>query len=134
MGVLQDSLEVVKLAGRIANPELLEKVTSLNEQILEVSSKNVELQQKVSMLERELQEATAKLHLMGRVQRRDGFIYHEDEPDPCCSHCFDSERILIRIVEAHNPKAGHGSSPYCPRCKTHFGGFRPKGLRSKVIS
>lgn len=52
MGVIQNSLEVVKLAGRIANPELLERVTSLNEQVLELSSRNVELQERLFQLER----------------------------------------------------------------------------------
>lgn len=133
MGVLQDSLEVVKLAGRLANPELLQKVTSLNEHILEVSTKNVELQERVFQLEQELEGAKAKLKIIGEVERRDGFIYHENEPDPCCPHCFDSERILIRIVETYNSEAALGMSPYCPHCKTMFG-VRPKGLRGRVIS
>ena len=44
MGIVQDSLEVVKLAAKFANPELIERVTALNEQVLELSAKNVELQ------------------------------------------------------------------------------------------
>lgn len=98
----------MKFAARLANPELLERVTSLNEQVLELSSKNVELQGRVFRLEKELQEANEKLYLIGKVRRRDGFIYHDAEPDPCCSHCFDSERILIRIVEVRDPKAPNG--------------------------
>jgi hypothetical protein len=134
MGILQDSLQVVKTVSRLTNPELLERVTALNEQVLELSSKNVELQELVFGLEKELQQATEKLNLIGQVQRTDGFVYHKAEPDPCCSHCFDSEQILIRVVEARDPTAPTGSSPYCPHCKTRFGGFRPRGLRSKVIS
>jgi hypothetical protein len=132
MGIVQDSLQVVKFAGKLANPELLERVTALNEQVLELSSKNVELQEKAFQLEKELLQATEKLHLIGKVKRSDGFIYPEAEPDPCCPHCFDSERVLIRIVEARDPKAPQGSGPYCPHCKTSFGGIRPRGLRSKV--
>ena len=55
----------MKFAARLANPELLERVTSLNEQVLELSSKNVELQGRVFRLEKELQEANEKLYLIG---------------------------------------------------------------------
>ena len=88
MGIVQDSLQVVRVVSRLANPELLERVTSLNEQVLELSSKNVELQERVFQLEKEVRRANEKLYLIGQVQRRDGFIYHDSEPDPCCSHCF----------------------------------------------
>jgi hypothetical protein len=129
MGIVQDSLQVVKVAARLANPELLERVTALNEQVLELSSKNVELQERVFQLDKELQQANEKLTLIGQVQRKGGFIYHEEEPEPCCAHCFDTGRILIRIVEKYDPVSFSGSTPFCPHCKTIFHNSNPQGLR-----
>jgi hypothetical protein len=71
MGIVQDSLQVVKVAARLANPELLERVTALNEQVLDLSSKNVELQERVFGLGRELQQANeAEPHWRSRTQGR----------------------------------------------------------------
>jgi seryl-tRNA synthetase len=132
MGIVQDSLEVVKLAGKFANPELVERVTKLNEQVLELSSKNVELQEKVFSLVKELQDAGQKLNLIGNIKRRNGFIYHEGEPEPCCAHCFDTEKVLIRIIEKHDLHSMSGSTPFCPRCKNSFRNAYPEGIRGQV--
>ncbi len=128
MGILQDSLEVVKLAAKFANPELMERVTALNEQVLDISSKNIEFQQQVSRLERELQEARDKLNLIGEVERKNGFIYLKTETDPCCPRCFDVDRRLVRIIETRDMKMG--VHPTCPECKTPFATY-PPGLRSR---
>jgi hypothetical protein len=98
MGIVQNSLDVVKIAGRIANPELLEEVTSLNEQVLELSSKNVELQQQLFRCEKELQLAKEKLQVIGEVERIADYIYRKGESEPCCPRCFDVDRRLVHIV------------------------------------
>ena len=51
MGLLDTSLEVVKLASRIANPELVQAATQANIEALELSSKNLELRQRAEELE-----------------------------------------------------------------------------------
>src|SRR5712691_6333898 len=121
MGILQDSLEVVKLAGRIANPELVARVTALNEQVLELSTKNVDLQQETARLEIELRHANAKLSIIGEVERREGYIYLKTEPDPCCPRCFDVDRVLVRIVKTRIQNFGF--SFVCPECKNNFARF-----------
>jgi hypothetical protein len=73
MGIVENSLEVVKLAAKFANPELIERVTALNEQVLELSTKNVEFQQEVFRLEKKLVQAKEKLSLIGDVRAENGF-------------------------------------------------------------
>ncbi len=128
MGVVQNSLDVVKMVGRIANPELLEKVTSLNEQVLELSSKNVELQQLLFQREKEHQQAHEKLQFIGEAERIADYIYRKGELEPCCPRCFDVDRRLVHIVESRDPKIG--IHPFCPQCKTMFATY-PKGLRGR---
>jgi hypothetical protein len=128
MGIVQDSLQVVKVAARLANPELLERVTALNEQVLDLSSKNVELQERVFGLGRELQQANERLSLIGEVERRDDFIYLKGEIAPSCPRCFDVDRRIVHIVETRDPRIG--IHPVCPECKTGFGVY-PRGLRGR---
>jgi hypothetical protein len=128
MGIVQDSLQVVKVVSRLANPELLERVTSLNEQVLELSSKNVGLQERVFQLEKELQQANEKLHLVGEVERKSDFIYLKGEKEPCCPRCYDVDKRIVHIVELASK--GHGIHPFCPECKTEFAIY-PAGLRGR---
>lgn len=134
MGIVQDSLEVVKLAGKFANPELVERVTKLNEQVLELSSKNVELQEKVFSLAKELQQASEKLRLIGNTKRKNGFIYHQEEPEPCCAHCFDTEKILIRIVEKHDLNSMSGSTPFVPAARLRSAMRTPRVFEVRLLS
>jgi len=126
MGILQDSLEVVKFAAKLANPELIQRVTALNEQVLELSSKNVEFQQRVFELERQLQQSNDKLVLVGEVERKDGFVYVKNDPEPCCPRCFDVDKRLVRIAEMRD-KSIVGIQPTCPQCKSAFVRY-PQGL------
>lgn len=128
MGILQDSVQVVKLAMTLANPELLERVTALNVQVLELSSTNLELQERAFGLEKELQQAYEKLRLIGEVERRDDFIYLKGETAPSCPRCFDVDRKIVHIVETREPKIG--IHPVCPECKTPFAVY-PQGLRGR---
>ena len=121
MGIVQDSLEVVKLAAKFANPELIERVTALNEQVLALSSKNVEFQQEVFRVTTELRETKEKLSLIGNVERREGFIYLKTESEPCCARCLDVDRILVRVIPLN------WTQSMCPQCKTIFAGV-PIGL------
>jgi hypothetical protein len=128
MGILQDSLQVMRIAARLANPELLERVTALNEQVVELSSKNVELQERAFGIDRELQQAYEKLRLIGEVERRDDFIYLKGETAPSCPRCFDVDRKIVHIIETRHPKIG--IHPLCPECETSFAVY-PQGLRGR---
>ena len=92
----------------------------------------MEFEERIFQLEKELQQANEKLNLIGQVQRKGGFIYHEEEPEPCCAHCFDTDRILIRIVEKYDPVSPSGSIPCCPHYKTAFYYAYPQGIRGRL--
>ena len=82
-------------------------------------------------LKREVEETKQKLQLVGEVERKNDFIYHKGQSEPCCPRCFDVDKILVRIVEIFVPKTGR--NPACPECKTLFFNS-PEGLRGRVIS
>jgi len=117
MGLLESSLEVVKLAGKLANPELVQAATQANIEALAVSTKNLELQKQVTELEARVNDLQEKLKLTGEVFREGEFVYREGEPRGYCSRCWDVERRLVHIITM-DAGQGRGMKPGCPQCKT----------------
>jgi len=112
MGLLESSLEVVKLAGKLANPELIQAATKANVEALELSTKNLELQKAISQLDRKVADLEAKLVLQGEVFTHRDMVFREGDADPYCSRCWDVDRRLIHITGG-----GLGTLPKCPECK-----------------
>ena len=115
MGLLESSLEVVKLAGKLANPDLVLAATKANIDALELSTKNIELQKKITELENHEKELLAKLTLTGEVFREGEFVYRDGEPTGYCSRCWDVDHRLVHIITMDS---GRGLRPGCPQCKT----------------
>jgi hypothetical protein len=116
MGLLDSSLEVVKLAGKIANPELVQAATKANIEALELSQQNIELQKKATELEGQIRDLDEKLKLTGEVFREGGFVYRQGDPDGFCSRCWEVDHRLVHIIQMHLGK--DGVKPGCPQCKT----------------
>jgi hypothetical protein len=116
MGLLDTSLEVVKLAAKVANPELVQAATKANIEALELSKKNLELQKEMGELARRVEELEGKLTLTGKVFREAGFVYLEGDPDGFCSRCWEVDHKLVHIIQMHVGK--EGVKPACPECKT----------------
>jgi hypothetical protein len=127
MGLLDSSMEVMKLAGKIANPELVQAAMKANVEALELSSKNLELQRKAGELERRVSDLEAKLKLTGQVFREAGFVYLEGDPDGYCSRCWEVDHSLVHIIQMHFGK--DGVKPGCPECKTAMWHHPPRNPR-----
>jgi hypothetical protein len=123
MGLIDTSLEVVKLATKIANPELVQTATKANIEALELSARNLELHKYANDLENRVKELEEKLEVSGEVFREGDFIFREGDPGGHCSRCWDVERKLIHIITM-NSGDGRGYNPGCPACKT---GTRGRG-------
>ncbi|MGC2473547.1 MAG: hypothetical protein WA485_04380 [Candidatus Sulfotelmatobacter sp.] len=118
MGLLETSLEVVKIAGKLANPELIQAATKANIEALELSKQNLELQKRATALDDKIRELDDKLKLTGvvfRAPENASVVFLEGDPTGFCSHCWDAERRLIHIIRMNN--ANH-SGLGCPHCKT----------------
>lgn len=113
MGLLETSLEVVKLAGKVANPELVQAATRANIEALELSTRSYELQKAVTQLEGRIAELEAKLVLQGEVFRHRDLVFREGDRDPYCSRCWDVDRNLIHVM-----RGAMGVTPKCPECRT----------------
>lgn len=118
MGLLETSLEVVKIAGKLANPELIQAATKANIEALELSQQNLGLQRRVAELDDKIRELDDKLKLTGvvfRAPENANVVFLEGDPTGSCSHCWDAERRLIHIIRMNN---SNHSGLGCPHCKT----------------
>lgn len=130
MSLLDSSLQVVKIAAAMANPELLQAATKANVEALELSTKNLDLHKNAEELKNKVKELEAQLALVGEVFRDGDLVFHEGERGGCCSRCWDVEHKLVHIVQmdkGNRPGTGHG----CPHCKTFYGDWRAQNPRMK---
>jgi hypothetical protein len=127
MGLVETSLEVVKLATKLANPELVQTATKANIEALELSGKNLELHKYASDLENKVKALEAQLALTGEVFRDGDYVYREGEGGAYCSRCWDVDHKLVHIINMDKGK-GFGFGLGCPQCRTftHRYGFNPR--------
>ncbi|HXC41889.1 MAG TPA: hypothetical protein VNY51_00030 [Candidatus Dormibacteraeota bacterium] len=119
MGLVETSLEVVKLATKLATPELVQTATRANIEALELSGKNLELHRVAEELKARVKELETKLALVGEVFRDGDLVFREGELRGYCSRCWDVEHKLVHVVGIDRGRgAGHGNG--CPECKTFF--------------
>jgi peptidoglycan hydrolase CwlO-like protein len=60
MGLLETTIEITKVAGQIANPELVNEARNANSEALAMSRENLELHKKVQELQNQVQELQAQ--------------------------------------------------------------------------
>jgi hypothetical protein len=96
MGLLESSLQVVKIATAMANPELLQAATRANIEALDLSTKNLELHKQAGELETRVKELEAQLALVGEVFSEGDLVFREGELRGYCSRCWDVEHKLVQ--------------------------------------
>jgi hypothetical protein len=106
MSLLGDFKEVADLLKKAGNIDLYEKILALREQILEISSENLECKQRI----RELEEGLRQQHEM---EFRGQFYYKAGDDVPYCPTCWETKRIAVHLAvgEVFN---------ICQHCKSSF--------------
>jgi hypothetical protein len=114
MGLLDTLMEVTKLAGKVANPDLIEGAMKANTEALAISQENLNLQKKVSELESELRNLKGREALAKKVYRNRDYVYKDGDPVGHCPRCWDADHMLIHLLETRN------EGLHCPQCNTQF--------------
>lgn len=113
MGLLDTTMEIAKLAGKVANPELVQEAMKANAEALAMSRENLELQRKVTELEGTMRELQRQRNTVEKVFRLGGFVFYEGDPHPHCPGCWDSDRKLIHMIVSPSGRP----FPKCPKCE-----------------
>lgn len=95
-----------------------EKVTELQNSLLEISSRNLEIQQQAQSLTSERDELRTKLFTHGKVQRVGRLYFEESSDDGCCTRCWEVDRRLVSIIP-HQDAKGYRKWG-CPQCKSLY--------------
>lgn len=111
MGLLETTMEMAKLAGKVANPELVQEAMKANAEALAISRKNLELQKRVTELEGRVKELQAQQDVIEKVFMLGGYVFLEGDPHPHCPACWDADRKLIHMMVV--PSWGQSASPKC---------------------
>jgi hypothetical protein len=114
MGLLDTTMELAKLAGTIANPELVQEALKANKEALELSRENLELQKRIVELEERMRQFQAQAELSAKLFRNGKYVYKDRDPTPLCSRCWDVNRKPVHIFFTL------GTGLHCPECKTRF--------------
>ena len=113
MALLDTIQGVSKLATQIANPDLLTAVSDANEQAVELSQANLQLQKRVAELEAQVALLTVKRDLANSLFRNGDYVFRVGDPGACCPRCWDDEQKLMHVLMTKDGVA-------CPRCKTAY--------------
>ncbi len=114
MGILDTTMEMAKLAGTLANPELVEEALKANREALELSRDNLELQKRVLELEGLVKQLQAQQDVSKALLRNGDYVYQDGDPTAFCPRCWDADRKLIHLhIIAFK-------GVHCPECKTQY--------------
>ncbi len=97
MGLLDTTMEVARLAGQVANPQLVQEAMKANKEALELSRENLELHKRIVDLEAKMRDLQAHDDLMSSLYRLDGILFRDNDPEPYCPVCWDADRKLIHL-------------------------------------
>lgn len=104
MGVVENAKEIARLIREIDNIDLYRRILDLQGELLEVVDQNRQLRERVADLEAAASladELVYEIECYWRV--RDG-----ERDGPFCSHCWDDESKLIRLLTAGRANRGPG--------------------------
>jgi hypothetical protein len=97
MGLLDTTLEIGKLAGKLANPELIQEAMKASNEALAVSKENLDLHKRIAELEEEIKALRMKADIAAKVYRLGGYVFLDGDPDAHCPTCWDLKRELIHL-------------------------------------
>lgn len=115
MGLLDTTMEMAKLAGKIANPELVQEAMKANVEALELSRDNLELQKRIVLLVNQLHELQAQKDLRQHLFTNGGYLYLDGDPNPRCLTCWEHTEKLISV-----PPGNDYFGPQCRVCKNYL--------------
>jgi predicted RNA-binding Zn-ribbon protein involved in translation (DUF1610 family) len=111
MDIVQKGKELLELANTINNSELHHRIADLQSEILELSTKNLEL-------ERVNQQLKTALDVRAKMTWNRPVYYMEDDPDPYCPNCWETKQVATHLIVQ---KMDEDKSYKCKNC--NFGGW-----------
>src|SRR5438034_644830 len=108
MGIIQNAKEIADLVKTVGDIELYRRIVELEGEIIELTRDVRTKGERIAQLEEAIRNKK-QLHY------NKPFYYVEEESDPYCAHCWETETLMVHIVYGGHYGAGH--KYWCPHCK-----------------
>jgi regulator of replication initiation timing len=122
MGVIETASDLAKLAQKLGNIEVYEKVISLQSQVMELIGANMSLREEMQPLKEELRKLNDKTEITKSLKYRNNNYYtvvDGNEDGPFCTVCWDVDQKLVRMFGYHANIGGtRYRCDYCSRARS----------------
>jgi len=115
MNPIEQAKELVSLIQKIGDVDLYRKIVELQGEVVRLSARNVELEQKREELEAELRRKKSLRHVRS-------LYFADNDPIPFCPHCWETSNKLVHLF-GPQPLSGPGGEMWeCHACNNDYFG------------
>jgi len=100
MGVIETASDLAKLAQKLGNIEVYERVISLQSQVMELIGANMSLREEMQPLKEELRKLNDRTEITKSLKHQNNNYYTVvagKEDGPFCTVCWDVDKRLVRM-------------------------------------
>ncbi len=108
MGIIENAKEIADLIKKIDDIELYKEIVELESEIIDLTRVVRQKEDRISELEKSLK--TSK-----RIHFHSPFYFAEEESDPYCSRCWETDGIAVHVI--YHGEYSSGYRYVCPHCK-----------------
>lgn len=103
--------EIFEIIKKGATLEAQEKITELREVVLKLQEENLIFKQRIAQFEKQLE-------LSSKLTFKYPFYFIEDDNNPFCPRCWESDKKTIHLTGPINTPSGDRYD--CPECKIQY--------------
>ena len=123
MNLIERVKELASLIQKVGDIDLYSKIVGLQTEVVKLSSRNVELEQKCSELEAELRRKKSLRH-------NRSLYYADNDPLPFCPHCWETSEKLVHLFGPAPLMEPGGEMWECHACNNDYVGHNGKNFEA----
>lgn len=100
------ALDVITAAKELANAVKKYNDVPLMNQVFELQSALLELQQEKMELRKALDAAESKLRARDKIEKRGQLFYKRDDPEPICPVCWQRDERIVYLPQSQEWNGG----------------------------
>jgi transposase-like protein len=123
MNPIEQLKELATLIKKIGDIELYTKIVEFQTEVVKLSSRNAELEQKCLKLEAELRLKKSLSHVRS-------LYFADDDPMPFCPYCWETSEKLVHLFGPEALMLPGGERWKCHACNNDYTGQSGKNFKA----
>lgn len=115
--------ELALLIKKFGDIELYRKIVELQSEVVKLSTRNLDLEQKCSELETELSRKK-------KLRHERSLYYADDDPVPFCPHCWETSEKLVHLFGPQPLSRAGGEMWECLACNNDYFGHTGRNFEA----